>query len=321
VLAPGDTVESDEITLSTPIPNLTQFWIRTYITVTSGQTWQTGYIIQTTKGEANDHGTSTSDLTMSGTVTNVAGLRGYGPMAIKATGFSGTPSLMAIVGIGDSILAGATDGNYDTYTNTGLFGRAFGSTPARPIPFANYGVSGTTAQANQPANLPKTLALIAACGATHVLVNWGVNDCAASRTLLQMQTDLTAIWNGFVTNGQKVIQSTITPRTTSSDSWATVENQAPSGADFTGSPSVRANLNNWLRGRPTPLSAYLDVADASESARDSGLWQVNTAWTNDAYTTDGLHPSFTLTNQGGVFPLRDAVITASATWLTRPPGY
>lgn len=59
---------------------------------------------------------------------------------------------------------------------------------------------------------------------------------------------------------------------------------APS--EVTGSPeatnSVRTALNDWIRTTPGPLTGYLELADVTETARNTGLWK-------PTYTTDLIH--------------------------------
>jgi lysophospholipase L1-like esterase len=81
--------------------------------------------------------------------------------------------------------------------------------------------------------------------------------------------------------GLPVFQNTITPSTTSTDSWATTGNQTPESSN-----AVRVQVNDWIRTVPSPLSGYFEIADLAETARNSGIWKAG-------YTSDGLHPNAT----------------------------
>ncbi|QQS17881.1 SGNH/GDSL hydrolase family protein [Candidatus Saccharibacteria bacterium] len=141
--------------------------------------------------------------------------------------------------------------------------------------------------------------------ASTVVVEYGRNDLSDGRTLAQLQANLITLWTQRSGTGQRVIQTTITPNTNSTDSWATTANQTVVNATVEGR---RVQLNDWLRaGAPTvggvavapgtggallagqaghPLYNYWEIADHAESARNSGIWKVG-------YTGDGLHPTAT----------------------------
>ncbi len=141
--------------------------------------------------------------------------------------------------------------------------------------------------------------------ATTAIVEYCRNDMGDGRTAAQMEANLLTLWTTRHNAGQRVIQTTITPNTTSTDSWATTGNQTVANA---GVEAHRVSLNNWIRaGAPTvggtavapgtsgallagqvghPLYGYWEIADEVETARNSGIWKAG-------YTTDGLHPSTT----------------------------
>jgi len=76
--------------------------------------------------------------------------------------------------------------------------------------------------------------------------------------------------------------ATIAPRSTSTDSWATLGNQTTTAAN-----SNRILVNAAIRaGNVAGAAGYLEVANGYESSEDSGLWKVN-------YTNDGAHANQT----------------------------
>ncbi len=331
---PDNLVESDEAVPATPIPAGALYWVRTYVTVAAGAKWVQGYIMQPGSPllEAADFATGVSKVG-GGTITNATATgtrRGYGPSAVKATGFSGTPVAKAFAGVGDSLIFGASD-QADAATvsrgNLGYFGKAC----AGSYPYVNLGFSGTKAFENLPAAFVRRAALLSRIGITHVFCNWSVNDTNAGRTVAQQTSDIGAIASGLKSAipQVKVVYSTQCPSTTSSDGWKTVAGQAPksspSGAFTGGAGSRRAQVNAALRGGIGGVDILFDAADVAESARDSGLWRAADGSTHltatgaatDAFTADGVHPvasSTTSPGYGGVYALRDAVKAVFAGW-------
>jgi hypothetical protein len=104
----------------------------------------------------------------------------------------------------------------------------------------------------------RRLALSRYC--SHVISEYGINDCsagtAAATTLANMAT-FAAMFGG-----KPFIQTTISPRSTSTDAWATTANQTTVSAANT----PRVAFNNAIRGGMAVLSGYIEVADQVESA-------------------------------------------------------
>jgi hypothetical protein len=340
----GSLVESDELTLPTPIPASTQFWVRSHVAVSAGQKWVQGYLLAISGlGEAADF-SSGVDKTMGGTITNAtpgANRRGYGPVAVKATAFAETPVARAFVGVGDSRVMGSTDVLDPAATghgNSGYFAKAC----AGRYPVLNLGIAGTQAQNNLPANFVRRAALMARAGITHVFGNWSINDINAGRTGAQLSDNIATIAVGFksAVPGVKVIWATMAPYTTSTDNWITAANQAvkvaPAGAFTGGASSQRSLFNAALRAGISGVDSVFEEADTVEVnssnalTRDGGLWisgnggtgatsthLTTTAASTDKASTDGLHPSVTNTGApgyGGVYILRDAVRAVFDGW-------
>lgn len=260
----GSNIVSDYATVS--IPSGAQFWVRTYVSVTAGQTWPTsGSVTGTELGEV---GVGLSDKTMGGTITGTSAV--LRPSAVISPCASGKTSLAVL---GDSIAAGAGDGNYDSNGNTGGFNRA--ATGLSPV--MSIAVTGTTVQ-NQviSGKMNRRIDLLQKAGVTHALTDWSVND-VGSRTAAQIQTDQLNLWNQLSTAGLKVVQTTLTPESTSADAWQTTTNQTPK-ANFSGSGSVRGLVNANIRTLPAPLYDYVEVANATETAQDSGIWGVGSTF-------------------------------------------
>jgi lysophospholipase L1-like esterase len=150
-------------------------------------------------------------------------------------------------------------------------------------------------------------------GPTHILCELGVNGLSAGFATWSshlLGTGTKGAWGSLAAFGVPIYQTTITPQTTSSDAWATVNNQTVASA---GNETARLAANAWLRdGAPIsaspaaggtvaavgasgvlragqtghPLAGIIEVADLAESARDSGKWKAG-------YTGDGTHPNAT----------------------------
>lgn len=249
-------------------------------------------------------------------------------MAVKATGFSGAPVAKAFAALGDSIVMGSTDVmDGPGRGNIGYVGKAC----AAAHPLLNLGIAGTKAYDNLPANFTRRAALLAKAGTTHLFCDWSVNDVGAGRTAQQLAGDVAAIAAGLkqAAPGVRLVWSTLTPRTGSTDGWRTVAGQTPhptpAGGYTGGAGSVRSQFNALLRAGVAGVDAVFDAADAAETARDSRLWRAGegaghlsaTGATTDAATSDGQHPTAFSTaapGYGGVYLLRDAVRAAWGAW-------
>lgn len=265
VIHPGGTAISDPCSIVIPLG--TQFWTRTEVIVGSGESFMY-HNLRTEDGEASQ--TGAGDLTTSGTITGSS--PSYGPCAIFEDFLSATE--LRIGGIGDSIMMGTGD---TTKVNWGWFARAFGAVvPAQRVAFGSETALNFSGQQSTYRRLPLLE------GANIIICSYGINDISSS--LANIQTRLTNVWTRAAATGVPVVQCTLTPSTTSTDSWATTTNQT-----VTSNETKRTQLNDWIRSLPSPISGYIEIADIAETARNSGLWKVTGA-ANYA-TSDGLHPS------------------------------
>lgn len=200
----------------------------------------------------------------------------------------------AVVVMGDSIAYNSAQGNSLGYLEKGLDG--------------HYGLINTSSPGDRLYWYlagRRSFSQFADNDATTAIIEYCRNDLGDGRTVAQMQANLLTLWNIRKTAGQRVIQTTITPNTTSTDSWSTTGNQTVASA---GVEANRVSLNDWIRaGAPIvsgtavapgtggatlagqaghPLYGYFEITDNVETARNSGIWKAN-------YTTDGLHPNTT----------------------------
>lgn len=204
----------------------------------SSNNWPVGMILS---GGYNGQGAGDQTASVGWTPGGVGGPTGYAPSLIL------TPNIglrFSLHGVGDSIL----DGSNDQTTNRGFFGMFI----------ENNLLSGNRAavpgeQLNSIVATGMNYRHIFAKYATHTLCEYGTNDIFSGLlSLATMQANLISYWYNFYALGQKVMQTTILPRTTSADNWQIATNQST----LTGE-SVRIALNEWLRaGAPCTVSGY-----------------------------------------------------------------
>lgn len=185
---------------------------------------------------------------------------------------------------------------------TGTVERAIGD----DLPYINIGVRGDTAMAFRATNKWR---LDLAKYTTSVIYGYGINDISAGRSSALLANDR----NGFlkaVPAGKPVYLLTITPLTTSSDNWATTENQSIPSA---GKEIVRETENTARRAVPAGFSGCFDVAGVLETAITGGKgWVVD--GTARYATGDGTHE----TKVGNVLVKTAGVIDLAVLQATAP---
>jgi lysophospholipase L1-like esterase len=273
----------------------------------AGTTIPLNWTAVTANGEGGSNGTGVpTDRTLTGTVSSTQ-LAILAPNAVLAVGARAVVPSVAV--IGDSIAMG--QGDAALLTDGGFIVRALD--PALK-PYVRVAKGSELAQ-NFVAYATSRRRRQMLQWATHAVINYGTNDIFGGRTLAQAQADLIALWLTMWRANAKVWQTTISPRTTSTDGWISTANQTK---NTSAQDTIRQNLNNWLRaGAPVdatrtavavgtsgallagttghPLAGYFEVADIIESARDSGLWKVpGVTGTADTNT------STSLTNATGI---------------------
>lgn len=269
---PGGFVISDPIGM--PISAGEIFQIRTHVQVASaGMVWPlTRQYASDGFNEAAEEGDDTLvDKSYSGTISGTKNYL-FGPIATLSTAINSR----GIVGlIGDSILQGVNDyfkrdGTNTVATRWGWARRIFGGYN----PIHDMSILGDVITYLADPYGSARSAIMAKCD--YVIIGEGTNDIASGMTLAQYQPNALAIATWFSAMGIKVYFGTIPPRTTSTDSWATLANQTVAASE-----AQRLAINEWLRTVPAPITGTLDVAAAVET---SGKWNVGT-------TADGIHPN------------------------------
>lgn len=305
VLAPGEVVWSDPASFA--LPASTQGFVRTFLSVTAGETWGISRACSVSNGEGSNYASSITpgaDLADSTGVIAGSSTSGYVYSSAGCRGQSSSRSVASVLVVGDSIAVGAGE------IGAGVFGDANGYTGyiERGLGHAVHWLT-LTRSSDTTANFiagVKRFAMLSGTKFTHWVCEYGTNDVyGAGLTFAQSCAILLSAWNILSPYGRGV-QCTILPRTTSSDGWTTPGNQLIVGAGTTN--TVRTQVNDWLRdGAPIsggvpvatgtggatrvgmnghPLFKVWDIALIAETSLNSGIWNV----TGGAWTTDGIHP-------------------------------
>lgn len=268
-LKPGEIVETATSNISVKKGDIIK--VRTLVTVNAGEKFPRGQVVQTSRGE----GFENSDVLESGTVTQ-QGSFVYHPIAIVGSPIVPTSAVLLL---GDSIMAGADDSPQDE----GFAVKAIGNKMA----WIRIAQGNESSYSFKGENAKLRLALAKYC--TDAICNYGTNDLMSS-DLATYKTDIQAVWKLLTDQGLKVFQTTMTPRTTSTDSFQTPGNQTPVKPSF-GPTGVRSQANDWIRTVPTPLSGIFDITKGIESGLNSGAWATSLNGVDSTRTTrEGIHP-------------------------------
>lgn len=283
--------------LAVDVPKGTVVYSRQYITGASG-------FIPSYSTISSNGGQVSGDSADSGTIAD-SYVFTLGPQNIIGT-VTEADFARTVWRIGDSIAAGSGDnsGNYEFTGSPSL--TQVGGFMSRALngAFGNLCVAyGSDAVWKFIGNGLHHRLKVAGV-AKYAIDNYGTNDCADGRTAAQIEADLVTLWRMLRARGVTPYRCTMTPRSNSTDSWATVGNQTQRSDDL-----PRVVVNNWIRdGAPIdatslapvavgtssnvlrmgatghPCAGYFEVADTVESARDSGKWAAS-------MTSDGVHPN------------------------------
>lgn len=271
-VANNSTLTSDYCLVS--IPTATQFWIRMYILNSGGIVYQDQ---QNTSalGTGGNFGTSgVVDLTMT-TGGGIGAANAYvSPMAI--IGYTSNASICAI---GDSKLEGDNDLTSDPNANFGTICKSLN---------INYGYISASVPGDSLSNFiaSSTNRQKAFQYASHIINAYGFNDIWNGASTAAVLANQLLVQNIGHSLNKKVYNVTVSPKTTSSDSWATTTNQTIASAPAN---TIRVAVNTAVRLGGNGQDGYIDLSSAVESSLNSGKWIVTGA-ANYA-TTDGIHES------------------------------
>jgi hypothetical protein len=297
-LQPNDFIWATVPTLLS-IPADTFGFIRVSCSVATSAFRPAGYRPQTSQilGEAVEYtATPQAAKATAGTVSGVGSgvnVRCYGPCMAVMKGWDGRP--VPIV-VGDSIGQGAADVIISTDARgiVGYIPRGLddGSSSTR-MPFCMLAAAGTAPSQTTglvAGNFKHRYDVIAALPnwpGTCVLSQHGVNEMG----LLAGPTDEAGFetvmmnWWRFLKStfpGYKLIQTTLTPRVqtaANSSNWTDQANQQPSAID-TNPTGARWTGNAFIRTKPAPLDALVDVTHSFQDATNVDHWQTSAlSWT------------------------------------------
>lgn len=249
--------------LSIAIPAGATFYIKTFASWTAGNFWLTQDVAFTLASEWCNRGTGLSDNTQTATTFSPTGspAAGLSPWVLT---LSGLPKVLGV--IGDSIAFAAPD-SPSPIDGSRFINRAM----RQQIPVVNLARTGDGFGLYlQQYNGRRQLLL---GRVTHLISEYGTNDTFGSITLATLQAQAQAAWAQYLSRGIKVWQCTLTPRTTSTDNWATTGNQTivSSAAE-----TLMQGFNSWIRANYASLglSGYIDMRHAVDPT-DSGVWNVD----------------------------------------------
>jgi hypothetical protein len=271
-VAGGTTLVSDACAVTIPVGST--FFVRRFVNSASGTPYNSsGNLRNLALGDATS--IDDTDKTMGGTIVD-GGTSPMWPAAIIAT-----TTRRSVAVIGDSRVVG--NSAYDTSSTTADTARGeICKSIGRSFAFINMGVTSDTAAAFVTSH---TLRVALAKYCSTVINNLGINDMvnSGSTPVLTHEANMQTI-QGYFNAGTPYYVCTLAPFTTSTDNWATT-----SGQTVTAREASRTTWNNRVRNNLGAFTGGIEIADAAETARDSGIWVVNgsAGWA----TGDGLHES------------------------------
>jgi hypothetical protein len=326
--ANGGWVQTDPIPL--PLNQGDIFYVRTFMT--ASQSWYPTALAQNSGNSTGSGGfVATTDLTSGGAVADSSFAQLFMPSVITGTHLDGNKPVLGIIGnsiphgAGDAGWAQPTTGVNIAQSGLGSGGYLSRACRAAGIPVINAATAGDNLAnfVQLPFSIPRRRFL---SDATTVWGHDARNDITASTALATHQANFIAEWFRHSRKGQRVLIATVTPRTTSTDLFAS--NQTASGNEAT-----RVAWNAWIRdGAPMvnsvavavgtnpavrigtsghPVTAYFDVADVMEPTRDAGVWKApaNSRTITDAAITSATN---TLTSATAAFTTADI---GRAVWI------
>ncbi len=298
VIPVGGTVVSDPVGVD--FLKGASVFVRTLVTVASGGRWPFNLTTRAADGEGVIKGSGTvTDMVLSTNTFTASSTNAYGPQVILAA--RTRPARIPVInGLGDSLMDGL--GEAAPETDLGFLARALGNEFA----YVRFERSGSTGVAFvSPINGTSSGSMkrypLASAG-THAVIQFGINDLNTGSTFEQTRDARLRIADQLAIRGvEHFFGTTLGPWTTSTDNWATLENQTVKSWE-----SQRLLFNAWVRSLPAPFDNMFEMADVLESGRDSGKWPV-TGHSGVVTTVNG---SATVTVTSGTFGNGEAIFGA-----------
>lgn len=149
--------------------------------------------------------------------------------------------------------------------------------------------------------------------ATDVLCEYGTNDLSLG--LASMKTSILTIAGFYIGRGIRFTQTTLFPKTTSSDGWLTVTNQVKTSEE-----GARVAFNAWLRDTSVngfvqqanvlfaeegmvdviDVCKYIEVNSDNELSIDGGYWRIPTSFNPISETITSVTSSTAFTDASKV---------------------
>lgn len=250
-------------TMSVPIPASTVFFVKCFVTWTTADTfWLANQTAGSLSTEWTARGIGLTDQTQTVTALTPTNSAGFGPAVLTIV--DTIPKTLGL--LGDSICFAPDQPS--PIDASKFMERAM----RQQIPTINHGISGNSFSAYY-VDSHNSRRLMAG-RITHLISEYGTNDTfQGGMTLAQMQSNAQSLWFEYLNRGVKVWQATLTPRTTSTDSWATTANQTISSA---GAEALMQSFNTWIRANfaSLGLTGILEMRHAVDLT-DSGKWSVD----------------------------------------------
>lgn len=273
-IPPGSVVVSDPIFIG-PVPANGVFYTRTHAVVSGGLSFVgCGGGYRSYEGVAYNGSDLSSGTGVSGYTTSTGDVQ-MPPFAILSKAMEGSTLY-----IGDSITQGVGDTGLIQDPKPPVFSWTRRCAAGRfPCYVAGYpgGRAGQFVDFARTPTLHVDLALLAF---NRAVISFGANDCMYL-TAGYVKNDIAGCITKLRSLGiQKIYVSLILPRTTSTDAWATIQNQTPiAGFEIGG---VRDEVNSWIISLCGGKSdGFIDTLSDVASGP---------AWKPGA-TSDGAHPT------------------------------
>ena len=291
-IAAGQTeVVSDAVTLS--IPQNVDYYVRFRAAATAGTVlWRRGQANGSSSAQMVAHSdTGTNQVMGTGSLATPSGGSGSASTGLHFPGIISAGTHKAVAIYGDSIAEGTNNDN-PPEANTGAIGfltRGLTSVNGFRVPWVNLARGGERAQTLATDN-GKRIPLCAY--ASHIIVQHGSNDIAASRTLAQLQADYETIIDALraENSGAEIWSVLLLPRV--SGTYLTLAGQTPvAGFEASG---IRDQFNTWLIAQTGSLiDGVIDVNSHGAlpglaDPTDPNKWAVDVQ-----LTVDGTHPNTT----------------------------
>lgn len=259
--------DSDPVPIRIPRGTVAGAYVKCFLSWTGGVTnFPLNSTVQAANGEWCNVGTGLTDQTQTVTVqTHTYAAPG------QANGFGFEPMVLGhlsdyvpvVALLGDSITQGSSVTGPDSSTGEAGWSRTFRGV----VPTVNLARQAEVAT-NFTSRPHGRLSLIEDA-VTHAVVAYGRNDVTALVAAATILTNVRKIWDHLLARGIKVFATTVTPVTTSSDTWATTANQTVSSPQEV----IRLAYNTLVRDnwQSYGLSGIFDFARAVDPS-DTGKW-------------------------------------------------